>query len=82
MVSLQLFLSKSIQIEPCKPTSALDFCSAMEFQMSTKVKTIFLAILHDKLNAREVLRRRNMELESNTCENYMLQKTETCLTCS
>jgi hypothetical protein len=34
-------------------------------------------MLHDKLNTRDVLRRRRMELESYTCENYTLQRTET-----
>jgi hypothetical protein len=39
-----------------------------------KYKVFFWLLLHDKLNTRERLQRRNMELDSYTCENCILQK--------
>jgi hypothetical protein len=42
-----------------------------------KHKVFFWLFLHDKLNTRHKLRRRNMELESYTCENCILQSLET-----
>jgi hypothetical protein len=41
-----------------------------------KHKIFFWLLLHDKLNTRERLRRRHMDLEIYTCENYILQKIE------
>jgi hypothetical protein len=42
-----------------------------------KHKVFFWLLLQDKLNTRDRLRRRNMHLESYTCENYILQRHET-----
>jgi hypothetical protein len=42
-----------------------------------KHKVFFWLLLKDRLNTRSLLRRRNMELESYTCENCILQKEET-----
>jgi hypothetical protein len=42
-----------------------------------KNKVFFWLLLQDKLNIRDRLRRRDMELESYTCENCILQRNET-----
>jgi hypothetical protein len=39
-----------------------------------KHKVFFWLLLHDKLNTKERLRRRNMELDSYVCENCILKK--------
>jgi hypothetical protein len=41
-----------------------------------KHKIFFWLLLHDKLKTRDRLRRRHMYLETYTCENCILQKTE------
>ena len=45
--------------------------------MPTKTKGFFWLLLKDTLNMRGLLRRRNMYLESYTCENCILQLEET-----
>jgi hypothetical protein len=37
----------------------------------------FFWLLHDKLNTRNQLRRKNMELDSYSCDNCILQREET-----
>jgi hypothetical protein len=46
-------------------------------QFEPKQKLFFWLFLHDRLNTRDVLKRWNMELESYTCENCILQRLET-----
>jgi hypothetical protein len=41
-----------------------------------KQKLFFWLFLHDRLNTKAMLKRRNMELESYTCENCILQKED------
>ena len=42
-----------------------------------KHKVFFWLLIRDRLNTRDILRRRNMELDSYTCDMCILQKTET-----
>lgn len=41
-----------------------------------KHRLFFWLLLHNRLNTKAMLRRRNMELDSYTCENCILQKEE------
>jgi hypothetical protein len=42
-----------------------------------KQKMFFWLLQHDRLNTKLVLNRRNTDLDSYTCENYIQQKEET-----
>jgi hypothetical protein len=47
------------------------------YKCQPKLKVFFWLLLHGKLNTRDRLRRRNMKLESYTCDNWILQRDET-----
>jgi hypothetical protein len=49
----------------------------MEIQMSDENKVFFWLLLKDRVNLRDLLRRKNMTLESYTCDMCNLQRPET-----
>jgi hypothetical protein len=50
---------------------------AVEKQMPTKAQCLLLVMAQNRINTRNMLRRKNMTLESYSCENCIWQKEET-----
>jgi hypothetical protein len=59
------------------PIAPVTFALIWKTKCQPKQKLFFWLLLHDKLNTKSVLRRRNMDLDSYTCENCIQQKEET-----
>jgi hypothetical protein len=48
----------------------------LEISLSDETQSVVLVVLKDRLNTRGLLRRKNMQLDSYTCEMCLLQKVE------
>lgn len=73
-MSVQAFTK--FQLTRVSPAS-LTFALLWRSKCQLKHKLFFQLFLHNRLNTKTMLRRRNMELDSYTCENCILQKEET-----
>jgi hypothetical protein len=58
------------------------FAQLWRSKCEPKQKLFFWLLLHDRLNTKDVLRRRHFEMDSYTCGNCILKKTETNLVSS
>jgi hypothetical protein len=48
----------------------------LEISLSDETQSVILVVLKDRLNMRGLLRRKNMQLDSYTCEMCLLQEVE------